>query len=185
MLLDKWSPAGCGRLTGIAVGFDFPGFYTKRIELGGAGGRRDAWWKGRQTFPRQAARCAAAHRPQIHGAPCSCLTPPVAWRPRVPRSQSRPVCCHRRSEGVVARCRSANTWPMGFRIGDAVVGLEIPLFVLDAFPLALDKDVVTGLALSPIGSRNALRLFSRQDPWPSMLIRRSCAFKRLVFNCMG
>ena len=31
---------------------------------------------------------------------------------------------------------------VGFRIGDVVIGLEIPLFVLDAFPQALDEDVV-------------------------------------------
>jgi hypothetical protein len=31
---------------------------------------------------------------------------------------------------------------IGFRIGNAVIGLEIPLLVLDAFPEALDKDVV-------------------------------------------
>ncbi len=65
MLLAKWSPAGCGRLIGSAVGLDFPGFCTKRIELGGAYGRRDVRWESRQTFPPQAARCAIAHRPQI------------------------------------------------------------------------------------------------------------------------
>ncbi len=111
MLLGRWSPASCGRLTGVAVGFDLPGFYTKRIELGGACGRRDVRWESRQTFPRQATRCATAHRPQIHGVPCSCLTPLVGLRTRVPRSRRRPASCHPGSDGVVARCRSADTWP--------------------------------------------------------------------------
>ncbi len=162
MLLDKWSPAGCGRLTGVAVGFDFPGFYTKRIELGGACGRRDARWESRQTFPRQAARCAIAHRPQIHGVPSSCLTPPVGFVLPRQRSRSRPVFClpgtMRSALVVEVQIRSQ----VGFRIGNAVVGLEIDLFVLDAFPQALDEDVV------PPG------------PLPSMLIRMSCAFRRPV-----
>ncbi len=108
---DKWNLASCGRLTGDAVGFDLPGFYTKRIELGGACGRRDARWESRQTFPRQAARCATAHRPQIHGVPSSCLTPLLGLRTRVPRSRRRPASCHPGSDGVVARCRSVDTWP--------------------------------------------------------------------------
>ena len=107
----KWSPAGCGQVTGVPRGFDFRGFYPNRIELGGACGRRDARWESRQTFPRQAARCAPAHRPQIHGAPCSCPTPPVALRPRVPQSRWRPASGHAGSDGGVARCRNADTWP--------------------------------------------------------------------------
>ena len=108
---DKWNLASCGRLTGDAVGFDLPGFYTKRIELGGACGRRDARWESRQTFPRQAARCATAHRPQIHGVPSSCLTPLLGLPTRLPGSRRRSASCHPGSDGVVARCRSVDTWP--------------------------------------------------------------------------
>jgi len=103
--------AGRGQVTRVAVGFDFAGFDRKRIELGGARGRRDARWESRQTFPRQAAGCAPAHRRQIHGAPCACPTPPVALRPRVPRSRWRPASGHAGSDGGVARCRSTDTWP--------------------------------------------------------------------------
>ena len=51
---------------------------------------------------------------------------------------------------------------VGFRISNAVIGLEIPLLVLDGFPQVLDKDVV------PPG------------PLPAMLIRMSCALSRPV-----
>ena len=47
---------------------------------------------------------------------------------------------------------------IGFRIGNAVIGLEIPLLVLDAFPEALDKDVVPPGALAVQADPDVVRL---------------------------
>ncbi len=109
-------------------------------------------------FPRQAARCATAHRPPIHGALSACLMPRFGWRKRVPRSRRRPVSGHRASDGAVARCKSADVARVGFRIGDAVIGLEIDFLVLDRLPQPFDKDLVPPGPLAIQADLDAVRL---------------------------
>ena len=54
------------KLTGDAIGFDPPGFYPNRTELAQACERSDIRWESRQTFQRQAARCASASSTNPH-----------------------------------------------------------------------------------------------------------------------
>ena len=130
-LFDKWSPASWSPasfvwLTGDAVGFDLPGFYPKRMDLGGACGQMDVQRETRQTlFAASGALRASARRARGDevgaraGDQSSSCRKPARLGERVFREivLVRPLPGDARIEFVV-RCR------LGLRVDFALPGID-------------------------------------------------------------
>src|SRR5574338_1224607 len=122
------------------MGFDFPGFYSKRFERCGACGQRGVRWESRQTFPRPAPRFAAGElstnpqRCSLSGRPRGgLLWPEVGFIGRLPAQRlMRPAPVVPVEEGREA--------PL---LREAVgARAQIDPLVLDRPPQPLDEDVV-------------------------------------------
>ena len=76
----------------------------------------------------------------------------------MPRSRWRPASDHPGSDGASLVVEAQIRGQVSFRIGNAVIGLEIHFLVLDRLPQSLDKNVVPPGPLAVPADPNIVRL---------------------------